>query len=94
MVHGDVLQVFTLEHKLLLAVGGEPQIYVVAEDCSILRQGTLTSLASLRPIAPDSFQDALCWVDGQGLISHILVNYFVQEEDGVLVAYDIFGNLK
>ncbi len=94
MVHGDVLQVFTEQHKILLNCAGERRIHVLEPDCQILRLGMPTSLESLRPVAPNAFQDALCWVNDQGLISHIFVNYSVLEREGVLVAYDIFGNLK
>lgn len=94
MVHGDVLQVFTEQHKILLGCAGERRIYALEPDCQILRLGIPTSLDSMRPIASNAFQDALCWINGQGFVSHILVNYSVQEKDGSLVAYDIFGNLK
>lgn len=94
MVHGDVLQVFPEEHKILLDVSGERSIYVLESGCQILRFGTPTSLDSLRPITSEAFQDALCWVNGHGRVAYVLANYYVSEEDGVLVAYDIFGNLK
>lgn len=94
MVHGDVLQVFAEQHKILLDVSGEQYIYVLESDCQILRLGVPTSLDSLRPIASEAYQDALCWVNGQGRIAYLLVNYSVSEIDGVLVAYDIFGNLR
>ena len=94
MVHGDVLQVFSEQHKILLDVSGEKTIYTLERDCQILRFSVPTGLDSLRPITSGAFQDALCWINEQGRIAHILVNYAVSEEDGVLVAYDIFGNLK
>ncbi|HKM43425.1 MAG TPA: hypothetical protein VJZ70_05490 [Limnochordia bacterium] len=94
MVHGDVLQVYVDQHKILLDCSGEQSIYVLEEDCQILRLGAPTSLGSMRPITPEAFQDALCWVNERGQISHILVSYMVREEDGIPVAYDIFGNLK
>lgn len=94
MVHGEVVQVFPEHHKLLLEIEGQKQIYELSQDCKILRLGSQVALSSLRPITPNSFQDVLCWVDHRGVVSYILVNYSVQEEDGRLVAYDIFGNLK
>lgn len=94
MVHGDVLQVFPEQHKILMKINGEQTILVLDAQCPIYRLGTTVRLESMRPIAPDTFQDALCWIDEQGLVRHVLVNYNVHEEDGVLVAYDIFGNLK
>ncbi|NLL41815.1 MAG: hypothetical protein GX251_00575 [Firmicutes bacterium] len=94
IVHGDVLQVFPEQHKLLLESGGEKLIYKLDTDCQILRLGAPASLESMHPVAPDAFQDVLCWVNPQGLLGLILVNYSVQEEDGTLVLYDIFGNLK
>jgi hypothetical protein len=45
-------------------------------------------------VAAGAYQDVLCWINTKGLVSLILVNYYVQEEDGLLVAYDIFGNRK
>ena len=94
MVHGDVLQVFPEQHKILLYCGGEQIIYELEEDCAIWRLGSPANIESMRPVAPDSFQDALCWVNYRGRLSHVFVSYHVQEEDGRLVAYDIFGNLK
>jgi len=94
MVHGDVLQVFADQHKILLDVDGVKEIYVLEVDCPILRSGVPVSLESMRPIGVNAYQDALCWVNPQGVIGHILVNYRVQEVDGILHNYDIFGNLK
>lgn len=94
MVYGDVVQVFAEQQKILMESGGQKSILAVDCDCVILRLGKPASLESLRPIASGVYQDALCWVNSQGLVSYILVNYLVQEEDGLLVNYDIFGNLK
>ena len=94
IVHGDVLQVFPEQHKILLESFGEKMIYELDAECQILRLGSPVSLESMRPVAPSAFQDALCWVNPQGLLSQIWVNYSVREEDGMLVHYDIFGNLK
>lgn len=94
MVHGDVLQVFPEQHKILLDCSGERMIYELEEDCLIWRLGAPASLASMRPVYPGAFQDALCWVNPCGRLSHVLVSYSVHEEDGLLVAYDIFGNLE
>lgn len=94
MIHGEVLQVYPQQAKILLANNGEKKIFLLEENCQILRQGSPASLNSMRPIAPDAFQDVLCWFNARGLISHIFVNYSVQEEDGILVSYDIFGNKK
>lgn len=94
MVHGDVLQVFVDQHKILLESRGEQRVYVLDADCQILRLGVSVSLESMHPVAPNAYQDALCWINPLGLIGHILVNYSVQEKDGILASYDIFGNLK
>ncbi|HKM43101.1 MAG TPA: hypothetical protein VJZ70_03815 [Limnochordia bacterium] len=94
MVHGDVLQVSVDQHKILVDVGGESKIFVLEEDCQILRLGVPTSLDSLRPVTEEAFQDVLCWLNGQGRVAYVLANYSVSEEDGTLVAYDIFGNPK
>lgn len=94
MIHGNVVQVFPEQRKILFESMGEKKVLVLAEDCQILRLGRTADVASLRPITPNAFQDALCWINPQGQISCILANYRVQEEDGVLVSYDIFGNLK
>lgn len=59
MVHGDVLQVFPEQHKLLVETGGEQTILVLDAQCPIYRLGTPVSLESVRPIAPDVFQDVL-----------------------------------
>lgn len=94
MVHGEVLQVLPDEHKLLLGYDGQ-EVYLSLEDgCRIFRQGKPAALESLRPVGPGAYQDALCWINARGVVSMILVNYYVQEEDGLLVAYDIFGNPK
>ncbi|NLM40864.1 MAG: hypothetical protein GX199_00965 [Firmicutes bacterium] len=94
LVHGDVLQVLLDEHRLLVACDGQEQYLSLEEDCRIFRQGQPVSLASLRPVGPEAFQDVLCWISPTGLVGLILVNYHVQEENGLLVAYDIFGNPK
>ncbi|HOB41391.1 MAG: hypothetical protein WBI99_01400 [Limnochordia bacterium] len=94
MVHGEVLQVLPEEHKLVIACGGEEVLLAVEEDCRVFRQDQPVALASLRPVAAGAYQDVLCWINTKGLVSLILVNYYVQEEDGLLVAYDIFGNRK
>ncbi|NMB00285.1 MAG: hypothetical protein GX971_01990 [Firmicutes bacterium] len=93
-IHGEVIQVFAEQHKLLLRTNDQKKILTLTEDCQILRTGSSVTLASLRPVAPDAFQDVLCWLDHRGQVSVILVNYCVQEQDGVLISYDIFGNLK
>lgn len=94
MVHGDVLQVFSEQHKILVECADGRLIFNVEPECQILRMGIPTSLESLRPVTSDDFQDVLCWINGQGTISYIFVNYSVREKDGILVTYDIFGNLK
>ncbi len=94
MVHGDIVQVLTEEHKLLLASNGQEVYLVLEEDCRIFRQGAPATLASLRPVGPGAYQDALCWINPQGRVGLLLVNYHVEEENGMLVAYDIFGNRK
>lgn len=94
IVHGEVVQVFPQEHKLLVDVGAGPELLLLTEGCRVLRQGAEVAFASLKPIAPDALQDALLWLNDQGLVSLILANYHVQEENGVLVSYDIFGNVK
>lgn len=94
IVHGEVLQVYPQEHKLLVDLGSGSELLLLAEDCQILRQGAEVALASLRPIAPGALQDVLLWLNGQGLVCLILANYHVQEENGALVSYDIFGNVK
>jgi hypothetical protein len=94
IVHGEVCQVLADQHTLLLAYDGQGEYLALTDDCLILREGQATSLESLRPIGPDAFQDALCWVNPSGLVELILVNYYVEEENGALVSYDIFGNRK
>lgn len=94
MIHGDVLQVLPEQQKFLLHSVEGSEIYVLENDCIILRSGKPTTLDALRPIAPDAFQDVLCWLNSQGLISYIFVNYSIQEEQGILVSRDIFGNVK
>lgn len=94
MVHGEVVQVFPEQHKILLEHAGQKEIFQLVEDCQILREGSPVTLSSLRPIAPGAFQDALLWLDHRGEVNLVLANYRVQEEHGVLVNYDIFGNLK
>lgn len=94
LVHGEVLQVFPEEYKLLLACAEEQRLLGLTEDCRIFREGEPVTLASLRPVGPGAFQDALCWINPQGLVGLILVNYWVVEEDGLLASYDIFGNPK
>ena len=94
IVHGDVLQVDSEAHTLLLSCDGQKIELPIAEDCQVFREGQPVALGSMRPVGPEAYQDVLCWVNPQGLVSMILVNYYVQEEDGLLVAYDIFGNPK
>jgi len=60
LVHGYVLHVQPEENKIMLEVDGRPHIYLIELDCTILRQGSPTSLASLRPITEYDLQDALC----------------------------------
>lgn len=73
---------------------GQKQILELDPDCQILRNGSPTSLESLRPVFAQSYQDVLCWLNNQGFISYILANYSVEEVDGSLVSRDIFGNVK
>ncbi len=94
MVHGEVVQVFADQHKIMLESSGQQRIYLLDADCQILRLGVPVSLESMRPIASNAYQDALCWINPQGLIGHVMVNYTVREQEGILVSYDIFGNLK
>lgn len=94
VVYGDVLQVFPEQNKLLLETKAAKEIFVLDSECTILRQGQETTLYALRPVDFGFYQDALCWIDSRGLIRYILVNYHVQEEEGHLLNYDIFGNLK
>lgn len=94
MIHGEVLLVFPQQSKLLLASDGVKCIFELEPDCDILRCGCPVALDSARPIAPGVFQDALCWINKQGKIGHMLVNYSVEEAQGVLVNRDIFGNMK
>lgn len=94
MIHGDVIQVDSKQQKLLLKSEGNGHIFVLEDDCAILRHGQETTLEALRPISTGAYQDALCWINPQGKVSYILVNYSVEEIDGALVNYDIFGNRK
>src|SRR5690554_615675 len=72
MIHGDVLQVFPDQHKILVESQDEKQIFRLDEECQIFRLGVPTSLLSMRPVDSDAFQDVLCWVNYDGHISHIL----------------------
>ncbi len=94
MVYGDVVRIFPEQQKILLESGGQKSIFVLADDCVILRFGKPSTFEALRPIAPGVYQDALCWVNSHSLLAFILVNYSVVEVDGVLISYDIFGNPK
>ncbi|NLJ81304.1 MAG: hypothetical protein GX335_09805 [Firmicutes bacterium] len=94
LIHGNVQQVLAAENKILLENEGERRILQLEADCLILRLGKEASLASLRPISGEDFQDVLCWVNPQGFVSFLLINYTILEEKGVLVNYDIFGNVK
>lgn len=94
VIYGDIVQVHTEEQKIMLEVSGQKSILLVEPDCVILRFGKETALASLRPISPEFYQDALCLLNSRGTVDCILVNYCFVEEDGLLVNYDIFGNPK
>lgn len=95
MLYGDVVQVFPEQNQILLQGSNEKTILDLTDDCVILREGKPTLLQALRPITVGVYQDALCWVDNSGVVNYILVNYKVQEdEQGRLLNYDIFGNLK
>lgn len=94
MVHGDILQVFSEQEKLLVRIGAEKQIIELAPDCEIIRLGQPSTLIALCPIGPEAYQDALLWLNHYNLASYILVNYYVEEQDGELVSRDIFGKLK
>lgn len=94
MVHGDVVRIFPEQFKIMLEKDGQKSILELAQDCQILRQGRPCTIESLRPVFPGAYQDALCWFNERGLVSVLLVNYSVQEENGTLVARDIFGNVK
>lgn len=92
VVHGNIVAIFPQQQKIMLESSADKRIYVLTSDCQILRSGAPTSLDSLRPIATDAFQDALCWVNCQGHIEYLLVNYSALEQNGILTTYDIFGN--
>ena len=94
LVHGYVLHVQPEENKIMLEMDGRPHIYLIEPDCTILRQGSPTSLASLRPITEYDLQDALCWINPQNQISCILANYSVCEEGGRLVKSAILGKVQ
>lgn len=94
VVHGEIKQVFLEQRKVLVANEETKFILVLEPHCQIFRAGSPVSLQSLRPITPTDLQDALFWVNPQGLVSYLLVNYKVFEENGILQAYNIFGEAK
>lgn len=95
MIHGEIRQVFPEERKVLLDSYGEKHILLLTADCEILRKGKPTGIASLRPITQNDFQDAIFWVNSHGQVSYVLVNYSIEEEQkGILVKRDIFGNIQ
>lgn len=94
LIHGEVLQVFEAEKKILLATEGQILILELETDCELFRLGQATSLRSLRPVSSDRFQDVLCWVNPFGFVGCLWANYTIKEEKGNLVNYDIFGKQK
>ena len=93
-IHGEVLQVYAEQSKLLIKSDQGKRVIELGDDCQIFRRGQKVTIESLRPVAFDSFQEVLCLLDSRGLANHVFVHYCVQEHNGILVSYDIFGYVK
>ncbi len=94
VIHGDILEVHQEEGKVRIASSAGMLILELASPCRIVRGRQEVSIAALRPIQQGWYQDGLFVLNSAGQAVEIIVSYAVREEDGFLVLYDIFGNIK
>lgn len=97
-LHGEIVEVFPEQNKVRILVDGKLNILKLEDQVEIFRQGEKTCLESARPITDNRYQEGLFFVNEQGKVFMMIVDYSfnaIETPSGtVIIYYNVFGEVK